>query len=109
LIDIIVLPMGLQNPLAPSVLSVTPPLGTLCSVQWLSASICLCICQALAEPLRRQLYQASVSKHLLASTIVSGFGDVYEVDSQVVQLPKEILKVFWTCSHKGSLSIYICS
>ena len=34
-----------------------------------------CICQALAEPLRRQLYQAPVSKHLLASTTVSGFGD----------------------------------
>jgi hypothetical protein len=27
-----------------------------------------------AEPLRRQLYQAPVSKHFLASTIVSGFG-----------------------------------
>ena len=32
-----------------------------------------CICQALEEPLRRQLYQAPVSKHLLASTIVSEF------------------------------------
>jgi hypothetical protein len=32
------------------------------------------ICQALAEPLRRELYQAPVSKLLLASTIVSGFG-----------------------------------
>jgi hypothetical protein len=31
-------------------------LGTLCSVQWLAVSICLCICQALAEPLRKQLY-----------------------------------------------------
>jgi hypothetical protein len=31
--------------------------------------------KTLAEPLRRQLYQAPVSKHLLASTIVSGFGD----------------------------------
>jgi hypothetical protein len=30
------------------------------------------ICQALAEPLRRQLYQVPVSKLLLA--IVSGFG-----------------------------------
>ena len=38
-------------------------------------SIHFCICQALAGPLRRQLYQAPVSKHLLASTIVSGFGD----------------------------------
>jgi hypothetical protein len=37
-------------------------------------SIHFCICQALAEPLRRQLYQVPVSKLLLASTIVSGFG-----------------------------------
>ena len=38
-------------------------------------SIHFCLCQALAQPLRRQLYQASVSKHLLASTIVSVFGN----------------------------------
>ena len=35
-------------------------------------SIHFCISQALAETLRRQLYQGSVSKLLLASTIVSG-------------------------------------
>jgi hypothetical protein len=58
-------------------------LGTLCSVQRMAVCIHFCICQSLAEPLRRELYQASVSKHLLASvskhllasTIVSGFGD----------------------------------
>jgi hypothetical protein len=66
------LPMGLQTSSAPSVLSLTPPLGTLCSVQWLTASIHFCICQALAEPLRRQLYQVPVSKHLLASAVASG-------------------------------------
>jgi hypothetical protein len=38
-------------------------------------SICFCICQALAGPLRKQLYQASFNKHFLASTIVSGYGD----------------------------------
>ena len=43
--------------------------------QCLAMSICLCTCQALEEPLRRQLYQASASKHFLPSTIVSGFGD----------------------------------
>jgi hypothetical protein len=75
LVDIVVLPMGLQTPSAPSVLSLTLPLGSPCSVRWLAASIHICICQALEEPLRRQLYQAPVSKHLLASTIVSGFGD----------------------------------
>ena len=71
----IVLPMGLQAPSAPSVLSLAPPLGTLSSVQWLDESMHLWFCQALAEPLRRQLYQAPVSKHLLASTIVSEFVD----------------------------------
>jgi hypothetical protein len=76
LVGIILLPMGLQTPSAPSVLSLTSPLRTLCSVQWLASSIHLCICQAqaLTEPLRRQLYQAPVSKHFLASAIVSGFG-----------------------------------
>jgi hypothetical protein len=63
---------GLQS--ASSILSLAPPLGTLCSVQWLTVSIHLCICQTLTEPLRRQLYQAPISKHFLASTIVSGFG-----------------------------------
>jgi hypothetical protein len=38
-------------------------------------SIHFCICQTLVEPLRRQLYQAPVSKPFLASTIVPGFGD----------------------------------
>jgi hypothetical protein len=37
-------------------------------------SIHFCICQVQAEPLTRQLYQAPVSKLLLASTIESGFG-----------------------------------
>jgi hypothetical protein len=75
LVCIVIPPMGLQAPSAPLVLSLVPPLGTLCSVQWLAESIHLSTCQALAEPLRRQFYQAPVSKHLLISTIVSGFGD----------------------------------
>jgi hypothetical protein len=37
-------------------------------------SIHFCICQALAEPLWRQLYQAPVSKLLLASAVESRFG-----------------------------------
>jgi len=74
-VDNVVLLMGLQTHSAPSVLSLTPSLGTPISVQWMAASIRLCICQALAEPLRRQLYQAPVSKHFLASAIFSGFGD----------------------------------
>ena len=74
LVHIVVPPMGLQTPSAPWVLSLAPSLGTLCSVQWMAVSIHLGICQALSGPLRRQLYQAPVSKHFLASTTVSGFG-----------------------------------
>jgi hypothetical protein len=75
LVRIVVPPMGLQIPSASWVLSLASPLGTLCSVQWLARSIHLCICQVLIEPLRRQLYQAPVNKNLLASTIVSEYGD----------------------------------
>jgi hypothetical protein len=63
-----------KTPSAPLVLLLTPPLGSLCSVQWMAARICICIGQDLAEPLRRQMYQAPVSKHFLASAIVRGFG-----------------------------------
>jgi hypothetical protein len=73
LVDI-VFPMGLQSPSAPLVLALALPLGSLGSVQWLAVSICLCISQVLAEPLREHPYQAPVSKCFLASTIVSGFG-----------------------------------
>jgi hypothetical protein len=48
-------------------------LWSLCSVWWLAARICIFIGKALAEPLRRKLYQALVLKHFLASAIVSGF------------------------------------
>jgi hypothetical protein len=75
LVHIVVPPMGLQTSSAYWVFSLAPPLGTLCSVQLLAESIHLCICQALVEHLMRQLYQAPVSKHLLASTKVSGFGN----------------------------------
>jgi hypothetical protein len=73
LVDIVVLPMGLQITSAPSVLSLTHPLGALCSFQWLAMSIHLCIRKAV--PHKRQLYQASFSKHFFASIIVPGFGD----------------------------------
>ena len=58
---------------APSVLSLAPPLGSLCSVQRLAVSIHICIGQDLAEPLWRQMYQAPVSKNFLSSAKVSGF------------------------------------
>jgi hypothetical protein len=80
----VILPRGLQIPSVPSVLSLTP-LRTPCTVQWLAASIHLCIYQALAEPLRRQLYQAPVSKYILPPTVVSGFVTIYRMDPQVEQ------------------------
>ena len=36
LVDVVVLPMGCKPHSAPSVLSLTPPLGNWCSIQWLS-------------------------------------------------------------------------
>ena len=60
-------------------------MGTPCSAQWLAASICLCTCQVLAEPLRRQLYQAPVSMNFLVSTIVSGLVPIYGMNPQVGQ------------------------
>jgi len=47
---------GLKAPRESSILSLTSPMGTLVSVQWLDTSIRLCICHALAEILRKQLY-----------------------------------------------------
>ena len=55
-VHIVVLPIRLQTPSNPSVLPLTPPLGTLWSVWWLAVSISLCSCQALSEPLRRKSY-----------------------------------------------------
>jgi hypothetical protein len=73
LVHIVVPPMKLRIPSAPWVLSLAPSLGNLCSIQWVTVSIHFCICQALAEPHRRQLYEAIVSRLLLASDIVSEF------------------------------------
>jgi hypothetical protein len=53
MVDIVELPIGLQRPSAPSVLPLTPPLGSLCLAQWFVASIHIYICKALTELLRR--------------------------------------------------------
>jgi hypothetical protein len=73
LVHIVVPPMGLQIPSTPLLLSLAPSLGTLFSNQLMAGSFHFCICQALSETLRRQLYQAPVSKLILASALVSGF------------------------------------
>jgi len=60
-------------------------LGTPFSVQWLSVSILLCICQVLAEPLRRQLYPAPVSNISWHPQYPLGLVAVYGMDLQVGQ------------------------
>jgi hypothetical protein len=77
--------MRLRTPSAPTVLALTSPLGFPYSVQCLAVYISICIGQDLADPLRRQLYQAPVSKHFLASAIVSGLGVCMWDGSQVGQ------------------------
>jgi hypothetical protein len=83
--------MGLQTPSAPWVLSLAAPLGTLCFVQWMAVSIHFYISQALAEPLRRQLYQAPVSKYFLSSAIVSGFGGCLSDEYQIRAVLQSLL------------------
>jgi hypothetical protein len=67
IVHIVVPPMGLQTPSAPCVLSLAPSLRTVCFIQSMTVSIHFCICQALAEPPRKQLSHAPVSRLLLAS------------------------------------------
>jgi hypothetical protein len=54
---------GAANPSAPSVLALTPTLESPRAGWCLTASIHICIGQALAEPLRGQLYQAPTYQH----------------------------------------------
>jgi hypothetical protein len=75
LFDTVAFPMGLQTFSTPSVTSPTLESGTASSIQWMTVSIHLCICQTLADPLRRQPYQAPISKHFPASTTASGCRD----------------------------------
>jgi hypothetical protein len=74
LVHIVVTPMGLKSLSTPWRCISSSPIGDF--VKWLTENIHLCVCQALAEPLRRQLYQAAINKHFLATTKVSGFGRV---------------------------------
>ena len=77
---------GCKNTSALSVLFLSPPLGTPCSVQWLATSICLCTCQALLEPLRRQLLSGSCQQALLyVYYSFLGLVSVYGMDPQVGQ------------------------
>jgi hypothetical protein len=44
LVHIVVPPIGLQTPSAPWVISLAPPLGTLCPIKYLTVSIHFCVC-----------------------------------------------------------------
>jgi hypothetical protein len=76
---------------------------TLCSVQWLAVNIHLCICKALAGPLRRQSDQAPFSMHFLASTIVSGFdnctGDGQSLDGLSFSLCSTLYLHIGSCEY----------
>jgi hypothetical protein len=54
LLKVLLLLWGCKTPQLFQSLLQLPHQGPSRSVQWLAVSICLCICQALAEPLRRQ-------------------------------------------------------
>ena len=95
LVDV-VLSMGFQSSSAPSVPPLALPLGSPGSAWWLAVSICFCVGQVLLEPLRKQPYQAPVSKPFLASAIVSGF-DVWRWGRS---LPGVV---------SGWLSLHLCS
>jgi hypothetical protein len=64
LTDIVVLPMELQTPSTPSVLSLIPILGIPHSVQWLAANIRFCICKAFSADSHIRLLSACTSWHL---------------------------------------------
>jgi hypothetical protein len=87
LVDI-VLPMRLQTPLAPSVLSNTS-IGSLCLVQQLAVSIWLCTSQALPEPLRRQLIR------LLSASTCMFFCD-WVILLRMILVPSISLHVSWS-------------
>jgi hypothetical protein len=65
---------GVAVPFSSSVLPLALSLWSPGSVWWFPMSICICISQVMVDPLREQPYQAPVSKHFLASAVVSGFG-----------------------------------
>jgi hypothetical protein len=74
LVDIVVLPMKVQTPSAPTILALTSSLESPHSIQCLAVYIRICIGLDLAKPLRGQVYWAPLGMYFLASAILSGFG-----------------------------------
>jgi hypothetical protein len=90
LVHIDVPAMVLQIDSTSFILSLAPSLSALWSVQCMAVRIHVCVCQALAKALRRQIDQAPVSRLLLASAIVSRFGCC-----------------LWNGSPSGSVSVWL--
>jgi hypothetical protein len=85
LVNIVVLPVGMQSPSIPSVLLLAPLLRTPCLVQWLAARIRLCICKALAGlsgDCHIRLLSACTSRHPQSCL---GLVNVYRMNPQVGQ------------------------
>jgi len=68
LADIVVLPMVLQIPSAPSVFSLTTPLGSPCSVQWLAATILICVSRFLGRASQETPISSSCQQELLSNS-----------------------------------------
>ena len=93
--------MELPSPSASSILPLIHPQESPTSVQWLGVSICVCLSQLLVGPLRGQLCQAPVCKHIIASVIVSGLGPPsLKMDPKLGQLLPFLQSLFniWLCS-----------
>jgi hypothetical protein len=65
LVGIVVPPVGLETPSAPSDLSLTPPLETPCLVQWLAGRILLSVFVSLWQNLPEDSYICLLSATLL--------------------------------------------
>ena len=75
----------MQTSSFPANISLTPPFRILISVLQLNENINCCICYALVDPRRRQLFQAPVSMHFMASAILLGLVADYGLVLQMGQ------------------------
>ena len=69
-VDIVVFPVGLQTPSAPSVLFLTPPLETLFSVRWLAVRNCLCYLSDSVRPSQFLLFNFDSLFHYMLQILL---------------------------------------
>jgi len=109
LVDIVVLPMVVQTFSAPSVLPITPPLGSQCSLLWLAASttsVLVSLCQMLSGDSCNRLLSASTYWHqqwCLGLVVTYGMnpqmGQSLD-DSPSVSAP-HFVSIFFSCEYFG--------